>query len=61
MAAMTSTIRFSSYTHNDMRSIVSSIVPFSDLHFITASYTPFTSDTIDKVSSDFSDLHVDFR
>jgi tubulin gamma len=49
MAAMTSTIRFPSYTHNDMRSIVSSVVPFNDLHFLVASYTPFTSDTVDKV------------
>lgn len=49
MAAMTSPIRFPSYTHNDMRSIISSVVPFENLHFLVASYTPFTSDTIDKV------------
>lgn len=52
MAAMTSSIRFPSFTHNDMRSIVSSVVPFDSLHFLSASYTPFTSDTIDKVRFD---------
>ena len=55
MAATTSPIRFPSYTHNDLGSIVSSLIPFDQLHFLIASYTPFTSDTIDKVSEILND------
>jgi tubulin gamma len=49
MAASTQTIRFPGHTYNDLVSLVASLIPTPRCHFLTTSYTPFTSDHIDEV------------
>lgn len=48
MAASTATIRFPGYTHPDFTSIVSSVAPIRNCHYLVAGYTPFTTDTVEK-------------
>jgi tubulin gamma len=36
--------------NNDLVGIIASLIPTPRCHFLTTSYTPFTSDEIDKVS-----------
>lgn len=43
MAASTSTLRYPSYTNNNLASILSSLVPTPRCHFISTSYTPIQS------------------
>jgi hypothetical protein len=49
MAASTQTLRYPGYMNNDLVGIVASLIPTPRCHFLMTSYTPFTSDSIDKV------------
>ncbi|KAG7881209.1 hypothetical protein KL938_003339 [Ogataea parapolymorpha] len=46
MSAATNTLRFPGYSYNSLTSILSTLIPTPDLHFLIASYTPFTSDYV---------------
>ncbi|ANB15514.1 gamma-tubulin [Sugiyamaella lignohabitans] len=48
MSASTSTLRYPGYLHNDLASIMASLIPFPKAHFLMTSYTPFTNDTVDQ-------------
>ncbi|KAH9981474.1 gamma tubulin [Lactifluus volemus] len=48
MAASTQTLRYPGYMNNDLVGIVASLIPTPRCHFLMTSYTPFTSDSIDK-------------
>ena len=37
------------YMNNDLVGIIASLIPTPRCHFLMTSYTPFTSDQIDKV------------
>lgn len=54
MAASTQTLRYPGYMNNDLVGIIASLIPTPRCHFLMTSYTPFTSDQIDKVCSPFS-------
>lgn len=49
IAASTQSIRFPGSTYTDLVSLVASLIPTPRCHFLTTSYTPFTSDQIDEV------------
>lgn len=51
MAASTQTLRYPGYMNNDLVGIIASLIPTPRCHFLMTSYTPFTSDQIDKVGS----------
>jgi hypothetical protein len=51
MAASTQTLRYPGYMNNDLVGIIASLIPTPRCHFLMTSYTPFTSDQIDKVSA----------
>ncbi|EIW73325.1 hypothetical protein TREMEDRAFT_59489 [Tremella mesenterica DSM 1558] len=51
MAASTQTLRYPSYMNNDLVGIIASLIPTPRCHFLMTSYTPFTSDEIDKAKS----------
>lgn len=51
MAASTQTLRYPGYMNNDLVGIIASLIPTPRCHFLMTSYTPFTSDQIDKVQS----------
>ncbi|KAF8644140.1 hypothetical protein AX16_008667 [Volvariella volvacea WC 439] len=51
MAASTQTLRYPGYMNNDLVGIIASLIPTPRCHFLTTSYTPFTSDQIDKAKS----------
>lgn len=51
MAASTSTLRFPGYLMNDLSSLISTLVATPRCHFITAGYTPFTSETVEKAKA----------
>ena len=61
MAASTQTLRYPGYMNNDLVGIIASLIPTPRCHFLMSSYTPFTSDQIDKVSifMDPSDVLID--
>ncbi|TFK55014.1 tubulin-domain-containing protein [Heliocybe sulcata] len=48
MAASTQTLRYPGYMNNDLVGIIASLIPTPRCHFLITSYTPFTSDQIDK-------------
>jgi len=48
MAASTQTLRYPGYMNNDLVGIIASLIPTPRCHFLMTSYTPFTSDSIDK-------------
>jgi tubulin gamma len=50
MAASTQTLRYPGYMNNDLVGIIASLIPTPRCHFLMTSYTPFTSDSIDKVN-----------
>lgn len=52
MSASTNTLRFPSYSYNSLTSIMSTLIPTPDLHFLTASYTPFTSEYVSHAALD---------
>jgi tubulin gamma len=43
MAASTQTLRYPGYMNNDLVGMIASLVPTPRCHFLTTSYTPFTS------------------
>ena len=49
MAASTQTLRYPGYMNNDLVGIIASLIPTPRCHFLMTSYTPFSSDQIDKV------------
>lgn len=49
MTAMTSTIRFPGYFYNDLSSIIASVAPIQNCHYVIAGYTPFSADVVDNV------------
>lgn len=51
MAASTQTLRYPGYMNNDLVGIIASLIPTPRCHFLMTSYTPFSFDTVDKVSS----------
>jgi tubulin gamma len=55
MAASTQTLRYPGYMNNDLVGIIASLIPTPRCHFLMTSYTPFTSDSIDKVTTYFSE------
>lgn len=61
MAASTQTLRYPGYMNNDLVGIIASLIPTPRCHFLMSSYTPFTSDQIDKVGifMDPSDVFID--
>lgn len=48
MAASTALTRFPSRTHSSFSNIISSVVPIQQCHYLLTSYTPFTSDNVEK-------------
>jgi len=54
MAASTQTLRYPGYMNNDLVGIIASLIPTPRCHFLMTSYTPFTSDSIDKVNDSLS-------
>ncbi|BGP21061.1 hypothetical protein JCM10213_007579 [Rhodosporidiobolus nylandii] len=48
MTASTQTLRYPGYMNNDLVSMVASLIPTPRCHFLTTSYTPFTSDKIEQ-------------
>ncbi|KAK9451393.1 Tubulin/FtsZ, GTPase domain-containing protein [Limtongia smithiae] len=51
MSASTTTLRYPGYMHNDLVSILSSLVPTPRCHYLTTSYTPFTPDLVNQAKS----------
>jgi tubulin gamma len=47
MSAATSTLRYPGYLHNDLASILASLIPVPKCHFLATAYTPFTNDTVE--------------
>ena len=56
MAASTQTLRYPGYMNNDLVGIIASLIPTPRCHFLMTSYTPFTSDQIDKVKISLPDV-----
>ncbi|KAH0830286.1 Tubulin/FtsZ [Lanmaoa asiatica] len=48
ITASTQTLRYPGYMNNDLVGIIASLIPTPRCHFLMTSYTPFTSDQIDK-------------
>lgn len=46
MSSVTNSIRFPSYMYSSLQNIFSTLVPTPDLHFLTSSFTPFSSDYV---------------
>jgi len=53
MAASTQTLRYPGYMNNDLVGLLASLIPTPRCHFLMTSYTPFTSDAMDKVSKEY--------
>ncbi|EOQ99587.1 hypothetical protein E3P92_00571 [Wallemia ichthyophaga] len=51
MSAATTPLRYPGYMNNDLSSIIASLIPTPRCHFLMTSYTPFTSDQIEKAKS----------
>ena len=60
IAASTQTLRYPGYMNNDLVGIIASLIPTPRCHFLMTSYTPFTSDQIDKVDTIFLLVFVFF-
>ncbi|PWN39707.1 tubulin gamma chain [Ceraceosorus guamensis] len=48
MGASTLTLRYPGYMNNDLVGMIASLIPTPRAHFLMTSYTPFTSDTIER-------------
>ena len=57
MAASTQTLRYPGYMNNDLVSIIASLIPTPRCHFLTTSYTPFTSDKVEQVRAPLHPEH----
>ncbi|KAK9372258.1 Tubulin/FtsZ, GTPase domain-containing protein [Lipomyces chichibuensis] len=51
MSASTTTLRYPGYMHNDLVSLLASLVPTPRCHYLMTSYTPFTADLVDQAKS----------
>lgn len=51
MSASTTTLRYPSYMHNDLVSILASLIPTPRCHFLTTAYTPFTGDQVEEAKT----------
>ncbi len=49
MSASTATLRFPGYMYHDLLSIYSTLIPIPRCHFLSTSYTPFHTSSVDKV------------
>lgn len=44
MSSSTATLRYPSYMNNDLASLVASLIPTPNLHFLMTGYTPLTAE-----------------
>lgn len=51
MSASTTTLRYPGYMHNDLVSILASLIPTPRCHFLMTSYTPFTGDQVEQAKT----------
>ncbi|CAK7564702.1 MAG: gamma-tubulin [Sporothrix epigloea] len=51
MSASTTTLRYPSYMHNDLVSILASLIPTPRCHFLMTAYTPFTGDQVEQAKT----------
>lgn len=51
MSASTTTLRYPSYMHNDLVSILASLIPTPRSHFLMTAYTPFTGDQVEQAKT----------
>ncbi|KAK0897444.1 gamma-tubulin [Friedmanniomyces endolithicus] len=51
MSASTATLRYPGYMHNDLVGLVASLIPTPRCHFLQASYTPFTGESVDTAKT----------
>ncbi|ORZ33238.1 tubulin gamma chain [Catenaria anguillulae PL171] len=51
MSASTATLRYPGYMNNDLVSLVASLIPTPRCHFLTTSYTPFASESVENAKS----------
>ncbi|RFU29360.1 hypothetical protein B7463_g6953, partial [Scytalidium lignicola] len=51
MSASTTPLRYPGYMHNDLVSIVASLIPTPRCHFLMTSYTPFTGDSVEQAKT----------
>lgn len=48
MSASTTTLRYPGYMHNDLSSLLASLIPTPRAHFLQTSYTPFSGETVES-------------
>ncbi|KAK9472730.1 Tubulin/FtsZ, GTPase domain-containing protein [Dipodascopsis tothii] len=51
MSASTMTLRYPGYMHNDLVSLLASLVPTPKCHYLMTAYTPFTSEVLSQAKS----------
>jgi tubulin gamma len=51
MSASTTPLRYPGYMHNDLVSIIASLIPTPRCHFLMTSYTPFTGDSVESAKT----------
>ena len=51
MSASTTPLRYPGYMHNDLVSIVASLIPTPRCHFLMTSYTPFTGANVEQAKT----------
>src|SRR5262249_12837780 len=51
MSSSTTTLRYPGYMHNDLVSMVASLIPTPKCHFLMTAYTPFSSDQVNEARS----------
>ena len=51
MSASTTPLRYPGYMHNDLCSIVASLIPTPRCHYLMTSYTPFTSTSVEAAKT----------
>ncbi|KAI2074015.1 gamma-tubulin [Ophidiomyces ophidiicola] len=51
MSASTTTLRYPGYMHNDLGSVIASLIPIPRSHFLITSYTPFTGDIVEQAKT----------
>lgn len=51
MSASTTTLRYPGYMHNDLVSIIATLIPIPRAHFLITSYTPFTGDQVEQAKT----------
>lgn len=51
MSASTTPLRYPGYMHNDLVSIIASLIPTPRCHFLMTSYTPFTGSSLESAKT----------